>query len=85
MGGPKFHMKSSYFIAAFGLISLLLIAGILFREAKPDPTDLFYWTERMGERDWSAEAGQGKAEAQFFVGLGLIRSDLMKTDSRIPI
>ena len=38
-----------------------------------------------GNKDWSADAAQAKPEAQFFLGLSLIRTNLTKMIDRIPV
>lgn len=52
---------------------------------RPDPKDLYYWAKAAGDKDWSAEAAQSNPEAQFYLGLTLIRTNLMKMVDRVPM
>jgi len=67
--------------------AVLFLAGwgvILSWKAQPDPKDLFHWVQVGRERDWSSAAAQGVAEAQFLLGITLIRSNLFKGIDRVP-
>src|SRR5262245_16559051 len=65
----------------------LLLAGLgmtLFGLLKPNPKDLSCWVRAGGDRDWSGEAARNKREAQFYLGLTLIRTNLVTQIDRVP-
>ncbi len=77
-------MKDKVVIAiVIGLI-LAGLAVVLSVRPEPDPKDLSYWVRAAGDKDWSAEAAQNRPEAEFFLGLILIRTNLMKMIDRVP-
>ena len=72
-------MKKNAVIAI--LVALLLIVvGLVATfsgEREHDPKDLSYWVRTGAGKDWSAEAAQGEPQAQFHLGLTLIRTNLV--------
>ena len=46
-----------------------------------DPKDLSYRVQAAGDKDWAEKAAQSKPEAQFFLGLTLIRTNFTKYSS----
>src|SRR5207249_204249 len=80
-------MKKSVIISIsvfLGFLSLIL-AVIFSGTPEHDPKDLSYWVQAGANKDWSTEAAQGKPEAQFFLGLTLIRTNLTKFVERVPV
>jgi hypothetical protein len=77
-------VKTRFVIA--GLICLLLlgIALAILEHPQPGPADLRYWLRMAAGKDWSAEAAQGRADAECFVGLNLIRSNLVIMVDSVP-
>lgn len=79
-------MKNKLIISvAVGLL-LVCLGVTLFGigERKPNPKDLSYWVRAGGDNNWSAEAAQNKPEAQFYLGLSLIRTNLVTQIDRVP-
>src|SRR5947207_2023032 len=78
-------MKKSVIIS----ISIgLLLAGLALALSgvfQQDPKDLLYWMRVAGERDWSTEAAENKPQAQFSLGLIVIRPNLMISIDRVPM
>lgn len=77
-------MKNRVPVAIFVVLLLIGLVAVFLAEPKPDPKDLSYWVAISTNQDWSAEATQGKSEAQFYLGLTLIRTNLMKMVDRVP-
>src|SRR6266508_585150 len=73
--GP--NMKKRVVIAIFACLLLVGLGVILPGRFEPDPKNLAYWVRAGGDKDWSVEAAQGKPEAQFFLGLALVRTNLV--------
>jgi len=80
-------MKKSVIISISVFLGFLLIilAVIFSGTAEHDPKDLSYWVQAGANKDWFTEAAQGKPEAQFFLGLTLIRTNLTKFVERVPV
>jgi TPR repeat protein len=66
----------------------VLLAGLLLswprQSSRPDPQDLSAWARFAGERDWSSQAAQGDSEAEFLLGLTLVRTNLTQMVDRVP-
>jgi TPR repeat protein len=79
-------MKIKAPIAAF-LVLLLAAIGLTFifpAVHEHNPRDLSYWSRAGANQDWSAKAAQADPQAQFFFGLGLIRTNLEISIDRVP-
>ena len=79
-------MKNNVVIAIFtGLVLAALCLVLSFSGGREhNPKDLSYWAQAGAGKDWSAEAGQGAAPAQFHLGLSLIRTNLLTMIDRVP-
>src|SRR6266853_341017 len=77
-------MRKSMVISIFvGLVLTGLV--VTFSERRQhDPKDLSYWVRAGADQDWSSEAAQSKPEAEFYVGLTLIRTNLLTMIDRVP-
>lgn len=79
-------MKKSVVISVFAGFFLVATLGVIFSgSAEHDPTDLSYWVRKGVDNDWSKQAADGDAKAQFFLGLALIRTNLTQFVGRVPI
>ena len=76
-------MKKVSIISSLVLILAVLIAIVAGR-GQNDPKDLRYWFAAGDGKDWSAEAANGDAQAQFFVGVRSIRTNLLTMIDRVP-
>jgi len=80
-------MRNSRVIAIFvGLV--LSVAGLVVSFSggrQHDPKDLSYWMRAGSGKDWSAEAARGGAQAQFHLGVSLIRTNLLTMIDRVPL
>ena len=52
---------------------------------EPAPGDFSSWARAVADKDWSAKAAQGDPEAQFCLGLMLVRTNLVKFVDRVPV
>ncbi len=77
-------MKNKVLIGSFVGLLLAGLGVIFFVGLKPDPKNLLYWVRAIGKSDGSAEAAQGKPEAQFLLGLALLRAHLVIQIDRVP-
>jgi len=78
-------MKKCVIISVFAVFLLVSLGVIFSGTAKHDPTDLSYWLRAGDNKDWSKEAADGDAKAQFLFGLALIRTNLTQFVGRVPI
>ena len=70
------------------VLACLLVIGLCVTVSigpRADPKDLSYWLRAARGKDWSAEAARGGPEAQFFLGLTLIRTNLITRMDRVPL
>ena len=68
-----------------GVVLVMVVFAVSFSGVREhDPKDLSYWMRAGGARDWSAEAAQGAAQAQFHFGLSLVRTNLLPMIDRVP-
>lgn len=78
-------MRSKVIIATLiGAVLIVLSLAIFSRGREHDPKDLSFWIKTGADREWSLAAAQGRPEAQFQVGLSLIRTNLVKTKDQVP-
>ena len=79
-------MKNSVVIAIFvGLVLVVVTLVVSFSGAREhDPKDLSYWVRAGAVKDWSSEAAHGEPQAQFHLGLTLIRTNLVTMIDRVP-
>ncbi len=71
-------------LVCVGLFLGLIVLGIgLTRTSEHDPKDLGYWMRAGAGKDWSAQAAQGVPEAQFQLGLTLVKTNLVTMISRV--
>ncbi len=79
-------MKNRVVIAiVIGLVLVMVAFVVSFSGARAhDPKDLSYWMRAGAAKDWSSEAAQGSALAQFHFGLSLIRTNLLTMIDRVP-
>ena len=79
-------MRNRVVIAIFvGLVVVVVALVVSFSGARAhDPKDLSYWMRAGAAKDWSSEAAQGAAQAQFHFGLSLIRTNLLTMIDRVP-
>ena len=78
-------MKQKVVVSVF--VGLLLFGLAVAFWGRPDahPGNLSHWLRAARGKDWSSEAAQGKPEAQFFLGLTLIRTNLITMVDRVPL
>ncbi len=66
-----------------GVALVALVAGL--SASRPlDPRDFHSWSQLAVKKDWPAAALEGEPEAQFLMGMRLIRTNLAKMVSRVP-
>ena len=78
-------MKQRVIISVFVGLLLAGLAVAFWGKLDPDPGNLSHWLRAARGKDWSAEAALGKPEAQFFLGLTLIRTNLITMVDRVPV
>ena len=68
-----------------GLVVVVVVLAVGFSGRREhDPKDLTYWVRVGAAKDWSSEAAQGEPQAQFHLGLSLVRSNLVTRVDRVP-
>lgn len=79
-------MPRKFTIACFTAVLLVAVVALvrLPRSYEHDPKDLPYWVRAAGAKDWSVEANRGQPEAEFYLGLTLLRSNLVTMTERVP-
>ena len=78
-------MKNLLYAVVAGLLVVALILAVNFAEAREhDPKDLSFWIRAGAANDWASEAARGEPQAQFHVGIGLVRSNLVTRIDRVP-
>ncbi len=85
LGTVEPEMKKSVIISIFAGLVLAGLGVALSGIFKQDPKDLSHWMRVAGEKDWSTEAAENKPQAQFSLGLILIRTNLMTFIDRVPM
>src|SRR2546429_2047120 len=81
----SFEVKRTVIFLVFVVLFLAALGVILSGKPKHDPKDLSYWVRAGGDRDWSGAAARNDPEAEFFLGLSLIRTNLTKFVARVPL
>lgn len=81
--GPR--MKNNVIAVTVGFVVGAVILVVSFSGGREhDPKDLAYWARTGAAKDWSSEAAHGEPQAEFHVGLALIRSNLVTMIDRVP-
>ena len=78
-------MKNTVVATFVGLVLVAAILALSFSGGREhDPKDISYWMRAGAAKDWSLEAAHGKPQAQFHMGLNLIRTNLVTMIDRVP-
>lgn len=79
-------MKNTVIAVFVGLVLIVVILAVSFFSGgrEHDPKDLSYWMRVGAAKDWSSEAAHGERQAQFHLGLSLLRSNLVMMIDRVP-
>jgi len=78
-------MKNAVIAILVGFVLIAVILVVSFSKRREhDPKDLSYWLRAGGAKDWSSEAAHGEPQAQFHLGLTLIRTNLVTMIDRVP-
>jgi TPR repeat protein len=78
-------MKNTVVAVFGGLLLLAAFLALSFSGGREhDPKDLPYWMRAGAAKDWSLQAAHGEPQAQFHVGLILIRTNLVTLIDRVP-
>lgn len=77
-------MKNGRVIAAVAVLLLFGLCVTVFVGPRPDPKDLSYWLRAARDKDCAAQAARGDPESQFFLGLSLVRTNLVTMIDRVP-
>lgn len=77
-------MRKYLIIGSLVFLLAVVVALIAGNYYPHDPRDLRYWFRAGDAKEWSAEAANGNAQAQFFVGVRLIRTNLLTMIARVP-
>lgn len=81
---PRMKKRSTILLLP-GILILGLGAILIWQTSfRPDPADLLHWVQAAGQRDWTAQAAQGNPEAQFYLGLTLLRTNLVIMKDSVP-
>ena len=76
-------MKSRTLIVSLA-VALLVAFVILWMRSQRASNDLIFWMQTAGGKDWSELAKQNQPEAQFLMGMNLIRTNIVIMTDRIP-
>jgi TPR repeat protein len=71
-------------MAAFVSVAVVALLLAMFAAPGPRSNDLLYWLKLAGTKDWSKEAAANKPDAQFLLGLSLLRSNLVIVVDSVP-
>lgn len=72
-------------LPAFVLLVLLVMAlSLCSAKSEHDPRDLSYWSQAGATENGSAVAGQSTPRGEFFLGIALIRTNLVMFIERVP-
>ena len=78
-------MKNTVIAVLVGFVLIAVILAVSFSKGREhDPKDLSYWVRAGAAKDWSSEASHGEPQAQFHLGLTLIRTNLVTMIGRVP-
>src|SRR5262245_10506334 len=78
-------MKNNVIAVIVGFVAVAVILLVSFAGGREhDPKDLSYWAQAGAAKDWSSQAARGEPQAQFYLGLTLIRSNLVTMIDRVP-
>lgn len=78
-------MKNHVYAVVVGFLAVAIILAVSFTGVrKHDPKDLSYWIRAGASKDWSSEAIHGEPQAQFHLGIALVRSNLVTMVDRVP-
>jgi len=78
-------MKNNVIAVVVGFLVVVVILAVSFSGRREhDPKDLSYWVRAGAGKDWSSEAAHGERQAQFYLGLALVRSNLVTMIDRVP-
>lgn len=78
-------MKNNVMAVVVGFVVVAVILLVSFAGGREhDPKDLSYWVQAGAAKDWSSQAARGEPQAQFHLGLSLIRSNLVTVIDRVP-
>src|SRR5437879_292010 len=78
-------MKNAVIAILVGFVLIAVILVVSFSKRREhDPKDLSYWVRAGAAKDWSSEAAHGESQAQFHLGITLIRTNLVTMIDRVP-
>ncbi len=78
-------MKNTIVATFVGLVLVAAILALSFSGGREhDPKDISYWMRAGAAKDCSLEAAHGEPQAQFHMGLNLIRTNLVTMIDRVP-
>lgn len=83
--GVRHKMKNQVYAAVVGFLVVALILAVCFSGRREhNPKDLSFWVRSGAAKDWSSEAIDGEPQAQFHLGMALVRSNLVTMVDRVP-
>lgn len=78
-------MKRNVTAVIIGFVVVTVILLVSFAGGREhDPKDISYWVQAGAAKDWSSLAARGEPQAQFHLGITLIRSNLVTMIGRVP-
>lgn len=78
-------MKKTVIAVFVVFVLIAIIFAMSFSTGREhDPGNLSYWARTGAAKDWSSEAARGEPQAQFHLGLTLIRTNLVTRIDRVP-
>ena len=77
-------MRRSFIVLLLVGFALALLTLFWPRSSGLARTDLAAWAARAADQDWTSKATAGDPEAQFILGMGLIRTNLLQMVDRVP-
>ena len=78
-------MKNHVYAVVVGFLVMGVILAVNFAGVREhDPKDLSYWVRAGAGKDWSTEAVHGEPQAQFHLGIALVRSNFVTMVAQVP-